>query len=117
MLMRSALIGRRLLALLVAPLLLTLASCGGAADDRQGDQLAMPTNARNRSQTAAALPALGVIALTKVGETRISRTVSDFVFKVTIQNDSIDRTALIAEIKGTGAGTTVVRGAIALGKV
>ena len=93
------------LAILAA--LLTLGSCGG-------DNAALETSQR----TAPRMKALGISptatahisAITKISEVRISRTVYDYIFAVTITNGSIAQTDIVAELVSTGSGATIIDG-------
>jgi len=97
-----------------------LLACGGGGEDKQ--QLGVPTAAdESQTSTAAALASgqalsardpvdLSVVSLTKISEKRVSRTVFDYEFRVTIRNDGEAQAAFQAEIVGTGPGTTIVDG-------
>lgn len=96
-----------------------LLACGGGGDDKLQPGVAAADE--SQSSTAAALSSgqalssqdpvdLSVISLTKVSEKRVSRTVFDYVFRVTIRNDGEAQAAFQAEIVGTGPGTTVIDG-------
>lgn len=56
-----------------------------------------------------------VISLAKQSERRISRTVYEYIFTVTVQNSGQTATAISAKITGSGAGTTIIDGTIAVG--
>lgn len=83
-----------------------LAACGA------GDSDAPPVH---RAALAAASPAAGlsVTALTKVGESRVSRTVFEYTFKVRLSNmDDRGRLDITAMVRSAGPGTTLVKGSV-----
>jgi hypothetical protein len=97
------------LAALFAALLLS--ACGG------GDQVSAdaPQSVKAFAALATPQPSISVVSLTKVSETRISRTVYDYVFKVTFQNGNLDQTGVTANLTATGPGTTVLDGSVTVG--
>lgn len=90
---------------------LLLAACGGggASTDRS------PLDARESALAVAPQSSASVVSLTKVSETRISRTVFDYVFKITVQNGPIAQTGVVASLTAVGRGTTIVDGTSAVG--
>jgi hypothetical protein len=98
---------------------LMLSACGGgAATSAQGNA----TNSSARSQVAslavaAAVAAndLKVVALTKVSETRVSRTVYDYVLKVSVHNAGmVAFNDIVLTLRSVGAGSSVVDGRVAI---
>ena len=102
------------LSIAATSLLLLQAGCGGGSAGTDTASPAQPLAAGKRG-AAAGLPT--VVSLTKVNETRISRTVYDYVFKVTIQNGPTPKTAIIATATGAGQGTTVLDGSVLVGDI
>ncbi len=104
-------------ALLPLGLVAALAGCGG--DNTSGPGATLNSNrAKALASTTAsttASQAVKIVALTKVGEIRISRTIYDYVFKITIQNDSVARSAIMATATGSGQGTTILDGSVLVG--
>lgn len=96
--------------------MLLLTSCGG------GQDLA-PVAAVNDAPQAkalavgpvAAVASASVSALTKVSEKRISRTLFEYEFRITVQNGAAAQNALSAQLIGAAAGTTVVQGGVLVG--
>ncbi len=108
---------------LVASVVVLLAACGGGGN---ADQTAASSNAgqSERKSLLAVSGAYGAqfadspsIELIKVSETRVSRTVYDYVFSVVFKNGADAMTGGRAVITATGAGTTVVQGTVPLGNV
>lgn len=65
--------------------------------------------------TLADTPALSVVTLTQVSETRVSRTDYDYVFKVSIQNGSTALTNASETLTAAGQGTTILDGSVQIG--
>lgn len=87
-----------------------LAACGGGDD-------ASTSDARSSPLAAGVAVQQGVTLLTKVSETRVSRTVYDFVYKVKVQNGSVAMRNVKAKLTAAGSGTTVVDGDVVVGDV
>lgn len=95
---------------------LTLAACGGGAGDLP---IAASPNAMKLAATATvAAPDIVVTGITKLSETRVSRTVYDYVFQVTVKNNGTDaKSGVAATLTGVGVGTTIVDGAVTVGNM
>lgn len=65
----------------------------------------------------AATPSVSVVSLTKVSETRVNRTDSDFVFKVTVQNGQAAATNVSETLISAGSGTTIIDGSVLAGNL
>lgn len=94
---------------LAAPLgaAVVLAACGG------GNDVAVVTpQAASTAHALAVAVSTGpsVTALTKVSETRVGRTLFEYVFKVTVQNGDQPLQAVTAKLLGAGPGTTIIDG-------
>ena len=63
----------------------------------------------------AQAPALTVVSLTKLSETRITRTDYDYVFKITVQNGAQALTNASEILTAVGQGTTIVDGRVQIG--
>ena len=99
-------------------LILGLASCGGGTEAVPGETTVASSKMLSAVTEAAAVSVVtgaNVIALTKISETRISRTVYDYVFKVSIQNGPIPQTRVLATLTAVGSGTTIVDGTAFVG--
>jgi hypothetical protein len=95
---------------------LVLASCGGGSDGAAiGNSL---VDGRSQALAVASTsPTAVVVALTKLSETRVSRTVYDYVFRVTIQNGVLPQAGVLATLQAVGAGATIVDGSALIGDV
>lgn len=69
------------------------------------------------SLAAAAEPVATVVALSKLSEQRVTRTVFDYVFKITVKNGPVALTDVRAFVEGTGTGTTVIDGTVLVGSL
>lgn len=58
-----------------------------------------------------------VTGMQLVSEKRISRTVFDYTYKVTIQNDATARQDVMAQVAAVGAGTSIQDGAVTVGSL
>lgn len=67
------------------------------------------------SISASAAPL--ITNLTLVSETRVGRSTSDYVYKITIQNDSTNWSDLRVTLISVGTGTSIVDGNIIVGRV
>ena len=63
----------------------------------------------------AATPAMTVLSLTKVSETRITRTDYDYVFQITVKNGAQALRNASETLISVGAGTTIIDGNVQLG--
>jgi subtilisin family serine protease len=109
----SALAGRWIHRVVTLCILLALYAGGGDSPKE-----ARASQAKQAALSAVPLSDVVVTGLTKVSETRVSRTVFDYVFKVTIKNNGSE--ALIgvtATLTGVGSGATTVDGAVQVGNL
>lgn len=103
----------------VLVLLLVLAGCGGGGDSETS---AASGTARHSAlsappQTTPAVPLITLGNLVKQGETRVGRTVYDYVFSITVANSGAEAADVKLTVTGTGPGTTVVDGEIKVGNL
>ena len=89
-----------------------LSGCGGG--DSSG---VAPTSSDGRMKALSVSPqsTASVVALVKISETRISRTVYDYVFKITVRNGSQPQSSVTATLIRTGVGSSVVDGLVFVG--
>ena len=92
-------------------LTLGLVGCGGG-DSATADNGAFATK---RALSATTAPGAAVVAVIKVSETRVSRTVYDYVFKVSVQNGTLAQLGVAANLTAVGTGTTIVDGGSVIG--
>lgn len=92
---------------------LSLTACSG------GD--APTASSATLSKSSAAIstsPDIVVTSITKLSETRVSRTVYDYVFQVTFKNNSaLTQSGIAATLTGVGPGATIRDGAVNVGKL
>ncbi len=96
-----------------------VSGCGGGADspasvEGRATALAVPVKA---IQPATAAIALSVVSVTKVSETRVGRTLFDYVFRISVKNDGEDQVAAEAILGAVGQGTSIVDGRVELGAI
>lgn len=103
-----------------------LAACGGGGDP---PSLSVGANAvQTASVQTASVQALAVsgsvaasdptvVGLTKLSETRVGRTVFDYVFRITVRNGNVAQTGLAAQLTGSGPGTSVIDGNVLVGNL
>lgn len=84
-----------------------LAACGGGESDARAQALQM---AGGDEQALAS-----VVGLSKISETRVSRTVYDYVYKVKVTAGARALSGVQATLTGAGTGVTVVDGEATLG--
>ncbi len=107
---------------LIASVAVLLSACGGGGG---ADQASASANAdAQRKSLSSVSGAYGAqfadspsVQLVKVSETRVSRTVYDYVFTIVFKNGADAMVGGNAVITATGAGTTVIQGAVPLGNV
>lgn len=100
-----------------------LQGCGG--NDAGHTALAADTSAAAapRVRALASTPAAAVtssatasvIALIPVSETRVTRTVYEYVFKLSVLNGAVAQADLVASLTATGAGTQIIDGQAMVG--
>ena len=111
---RRPLVLARAAALRLLPLLAgaaLLPACGGGAGgtgDASAQAATAPGRAYALSANEAVVPRASVTALTQVAERRVTRTMFDYDFRVTVSNGAIAQSGIVARITGAGAGTTVL---------
>ena len=93
-------------------LAMSISGCGGGTSPTE---TAVANGTQMRALSVSTPVGVTVVSLTKVSEARISRTVYDYVFKITVKNDSIAKTAIMATATGAGSGTTIFDGSVLVG--
>ena len=88
-----------------------LAACGGGGSTNEAGTV----DATKQALSAVVAPGVSVIAVTKVSETRVSRTVYDYVFKVTVQNGNLAQMGVTANLTAVGTGTSIMDGSAVIG--
>jgi len=93
---------------------LALAACGGG--ESETPMKAVTISAKNTAASTIAAPDVTVTGMTKLSETRVSRTVFDYVFQINVKNNGTQLlNGVTATLKGVGAGTTIVDGTVQVG--
>ena len=94
---------------------LLLQSCGGASPESDTDVSATVLENSDSlrytlaaNATADSPTGLQVIAITKLSATKVSRTIYDYVFKVSIENSGEARTGVKASLIQAGKGSNIV---------
>lgn len=91
---------------------IALVACGGESPQATADKQAFAAV----MVAVEPAPSVAVTGITKVSETRISRTVFDYVFRITVKNNgTTSLTGVTAKLTGAGAGTTIINGEVAVG--
>ena len=102
----------------VTVLTATLAGCGGDQGADMTDatvKVHMGGTALKKSAMAAHFE---VVELRKVAEKRISRTVHEYTYRVSVRNNGVSGAAnVLAELLAVPAGTTIVDGTVAVGSI
>lgn len=87
--------------------LIAIASCGGGSADSDG-LLAVPDRvAQEKAVTVSLTNSIAVTGITKVAERRISRTVYEYDFRVTLSNSGPTAEGLKAVLVAVGTGSTI----------
>jgi len=87
-----------------------LSACGGEGTSQQAGQ------SKFAAATSTATQGMKVVSLTKTAEVRVSRTVYDYTFRVTVANNSgSDQKDVKASVTGVGTGTMVIDGSVEVG--
>ena len=112
----SASLIRYLIASIGLAFALGLSGCGGGSD------VAATPIAESKKNTvmakfAAETDPAKVVAVSQISERRISRTVFEYVFNVTVLNGSLLQTDVQATLASVGTGTTVVDGLVVVGNM
>lgn len=100
--------------LLATTMLAAVTACGGGDEVATRQAESATTQAKAQAVSATQADPVSVVAITKVSETRVSRTVYDYVFKVSFKNTGADAQAIRGTLTAVGAGTTVIDGAASL---
>ncbi len=79
----------------------------GGTHDAQAQQ-------KDRREAATSIDA-SVVSLSLISETRVGRTVYDYVYRVTVKNGTQPQTAVIAKLTAAGTGTTILDGSSVVG--
>lgn len=105
---------------LVAAACFALTACGGG-DSSTGTATGFAAD--DAKATLAAVAASTTtsdgreVSLAKVSETRITRTVYEYVYNVVVKNNATALSNGLAALTSAGAGTTIVKGSVPLGEV
>jgi len=92
-----------------------VAGCGGGKNESgTGDMVATRASV-STSSSSAPITTVSVLNLTKVSESRISRTVFDYTYRVTVKNSGAEQKGVILTLLDVGAGTTIVDGTVSVG--
>lgn len=97
----------------------TLVACllAGCSDGGSGGTKQANAQAAIKRATTKVEVDLPVTGLTLVKETRVGRSVFDYEFKITLQNDGPGLSNVIAVATAAGPGTTIVEDTILLGTI
>ena len=101
----------------------TLVACGGGSSNSVSSDAAPSAAEAVTAHKLSAVSSDGVAAsatvlgLTQVAERRVTRTVFDYDFKVTVQNGAIAQNGLVAKLTGAGTGTTILDGNVQVGSL
>lgn len=96
----------------------TLAGCGGDQGADGSRDAAQVQSSNAMLKTAAVAAQFEVVELGKVAETRISRTVYEYTYRVSIRNNGVSGAAnVLAELLAVPAGTTIIDGIVAAGSI
>lgn len=114
-------VNRQLCLALSSSLVAMLAACGGGQGDStiKTESLDRPT-VRALAATAESslpIPNVAVIGLTKIRETRITRTEFEYVYSVTVSNSGTPAADVTATLDQVPAGTKIVDGKAVFGAV
>lgn len=103
---------------------LLLQSCGGASPESDTDVSATVLENSDSlrytlaaNATADSPTGLQVIAITKLSTTKVSRTIYDYVFKVSIENSGEARTGVKASLIQAGKGSNIVDAEATIGNM
>lgn len=99
---------------LVALPVLGAAACGGGGSS---EGLMPQTAPTKTAQAVANQPIAAVTGITKLSETRVSRTVYDYVFRVTVQGGPAALTGVALRLVEVGQGTAVIDGEVLVGEL
>jgi gamma-glutamyltranspeptidase / glutathione hydrolase len=94
-----------------------LAGCGGGDSASAGAANAQSTlNMHATAAVAPNSPAM-VVAMEEIAETRVSRSVFDYTFKITVQNGSVAQSGVTATLTKVGVGSTILDGTSVIGNL
>lgn len=97
-------------------LALGLSACGGGNDAAVGTSDGVK-RAALAAVAASEADQATVVAVSQVSEKRISRTVFEYVFNVTVLNSASPQTDVQATVASVGTGTTVIDGLVVVGSM
>ena len=97
-------------------LTLGLSACGG------GDGIGVGATDGVKRTALATVSAVEpdpaqVVAFTKISEKRITRTLYEYVYSITVKNGRVPQQGIVATITNVGAGTTIVNGSVTVGEL
>ena len=103
---------------------LLLQSCGGASSDSDTAISATALDSSDSLRYALAASATAdsptspqVIAITKLSETKVSRTIFDYVFKVSVENNGEAKTGVKATLTQVGKGSSIIDAEAVIGNL
>ncbi len=96
-----------------------VAGCGGGDAAATGES-ASAANTLVRLETkasAVSTPLAQVLSLSKVSETRLTRTTYEYVYKINVKAGAVDLADVSATLTGAGVGTAIVDGSVVIGSL
>ena len=91
------------------------AATGSAATDAASVAVAADLPGQRTLAQASSADDPAVTNLQKISETRVGRTLFEYVFRITVQNGPTARPALVAQLTAAGTGTTILDGDVQVG--
>jgi len=96
----------------------TLAGCGGDQGTDSTDATVKVQTGGTALKKSATAAHFEVVELRKVAEKRISRTIYEYTYRVSVRNNGVSGAAnVLAELLAVPAGTTIVDGTVAAGSI
>ncbi len=92
-----------------------LAACGGGGDGSVTAQTAGPERRIQSALVTQAVAQPTVVSLEKVSETRVNRTVYDFVYRIKVQSGTEAILSARATLTAAGNGTSIIDGDVEVG--
>lgn len=105
---------------MVASIVLGLLTACGPGNTTDSSTLSGTTTRSlvTSANASVAVEDIAVINIEKIGETRVSRTVFDYVFRVSLKNNAqVVRNDVVATVTGSGRGTTIIDGEVRAGTI
>lgn len=104
---------RRLACFVALAWIAAMAGCGGGDTALETARTAQPLGAgTSRLNSQSGVPTLQVVAVARQTEVRVSRTVFDYTFRITVRNNSASEgyVDVVADLAAVGQGSTVLQG-------